>query len=255
MEQPLILGHRGASAEAPENTLLAFRRAVEQGADGIECDVQRSADGHLVLIHDDTVDRTTGGAGRVRDLPLAALAALDAGEGEQIPTLEALLASAPAARTARGDAPFLDLELKQPGVGPDTLAALAAAPSRPPRDRLALSSFDYPSLEEVRRLDGEIELWLLGGATSAPLDELIARARAIEARCLALLHSLITAATVARAAEAGLGLVAWTVNRPADLRRLLDVTPPLRAIISDHPGLTSDERRATSDEQAGRNAG
>ena len=237
MERPLILGHRGASAEAPENTLLAFRRAVEVGADGIECDVQRSADGHLVLIHDDTVDRTTGGAGHVRDLPLAALAALDAGQGQPIPALDALLAFAPTAKTARGDAPFLDLELKQPGVGPDTLAALAAAPSRPPRDRLALSSFDYPSLDEVRRLDGEIELWILSGAASAPLDELIARARAIEARGLALLHSLITPTVVARAAEADLGLVAWTVNEPAELRRLLDVTPPLRAIISDRPDL------------------
>ncbi len=138
----LILGHRGAPAEAPENTLAAIRRALERGADGVEVDVQRCADGRLVLIHDTTVDRTTDGTGRVDRLPWSALAALDAGEGERIPALEELLAFA-AGRAAAGTAPFLNLELKMPGVGPDVLDALARADYRGP---LALSSFDYPSL-------------------------------------------------------------------------------------------------------------
>lgn len=86
-QAPLIIGHRGASAAAPENTLAAFRLAQEQGAHGIEFDVQLSADGVPVVIHDDTVDRTTGGRGRVTDLTLAQLQSLDAGQGEPIPTL------------------------------------------------------------------------------------------------------------------------------------------------------------------------
>ncbi len=89
---PFVIGHRGASAAAPENTLAAFRLAKEQGAHGIEFDVQLSADGVPVIIHDDTVDRTTNGRGRVTDLTLAQLQALDAGQGESIPTLAQVFA-------------------------------------------------------------------------------------------------------------------------------------------------------------------
>ena len=92
---PFIFAHRGASAHAPENTLAAFELAVEQNADGIELDVKLSSDGQVVVIHDPTVDRTTGAKGRVKDLPLAELRSLDAGNfflpafrGEKIPTLE-----------------------------------------------------------------------------------------------------------------------------------------------------------------------
>ncbi len=237
----LILGHRGAPAEAPENTLAAIRRALERGADGVEVDVQRCADGRLVLIHDATVDRTTDGTGRVDRLPWSALAALDAGEGERIPALEELLAFA-AGRAAAGTAPFLNLELKMPGVGPDVLDALARADYRGP---LALSSFDYPSLEETRRRDAGIELWLLSDSWS---DDLPGRAGAIDASCLALGHRALADEIRARVASAGLGLVAWTVDAPADLRRLLAARPPLRAIITNRPDLASDERRATSDE-------
>jgi glycerophosphoryl diester phosphodiesterase len=84
---PLILGHRGASAHAPECTLAAFELALDQGADGIEFDVQLSADGWPVVIHDSHVNRTTNGDGPVAKLTLAQLRALDAGEGQKVPTL------------------------------------------------------------------------------------------------------------------------------------------------------------------------
>jgi len=220
-----LLGHRGASGVAPENTLRAFRRALELGADGVEVDVQRAADGALVLIHDDTVERTTNGRGVVGALTLAALTALDAGGGEGIPRLEELLTWAAGMRPQ----PFLNLELKMAGVGPDTLAALAAVGYGGP---LALSSFDYPSLEATRRLDATVELWVL----AARWDEgLVARARAIGASCLDLWHGAITEEVAARVAEAGLGLVAWTVNEPGDVGRLRALTPPLRALIGNHP--------------------
>src|SRR5512136_697214 len=90
----LNIAHRGASAAAPQNTLAAFRKAVELGADGVELDVQLSADGAVVVIHDFTVDKTTDGTGRVAAKTLAELKALDAGSrfspqfaGERIPTL------------------------------------------------------------------------------------------------------------------------------------------------------------------------
>jgi glycerophosphoryl diester phosphodiesterase len=91
MSKIKIIAHRGASGHAPENTMAAFQLAMQQGADGIELDVMLSKDGRLVVIHDDTVDRTTNGTGLVKDMTLAQLQALDAGNGEQIPTLEEVL--------------------------------------------------------------------------------------------------------------------------------------------------------------------
>ena len=95
---PLIFAHRGASAHAPENTLAAFELAFQQNADVIELDSKLSADGHVVVIHDQSVDRTTNGFGRVSELTLAGLRELDAGShfsatfhGEQIPTLVEVL--------------------------------------------------------------------------------------------------------------------------------------------------------------------
>src|SRR5436309_263912 len=98
---PFIVAHRGASALAPENTLAAFRRALEAGAPAVECDVHLTADGAPIVIHDARVDRTTNGTGEVASLTLAALRALDAGgwfdprfAGERLPTLEETLAIA-----------------------------------------------------------------------------------------------------------------------------------------------------------------
>ena len=225
---PLILGHRGASVARPENTIAAFAHALDLGAVGIECDVQRTADGELVLIHDDTLDRTTNGTGVVGDLPWSALVGLDAGGGHPIPRLADLFAWAHEAAT-RGPAPFLNLELKMPGVGPDTLAALAEARYSGP---VALSSFDYPTLVETRRLDPTIELWCLRVSWS---PELVAQAQVIQATCLALRHTAITLDVATRSAAAGLRLGAWTADAPADIDRLLAIRPPLRALITNVP--------------------
>jgi glycerophosphoryl diester phosphodiesterase len=111
LTQPVIFAHRGASAHAPENTLAAFELALAQNADGIELDVKLAADGQVVVIHDPTVDRTTSSHGRVKDLSLAQLQALDAGSffgekyrGEKIPTLEEVF-------EAVGKRTFINVEL------------------------------------------------------------------------------------------------------------------------------------------------
>ncbi|MDW6064895.1 glycerophosphodiester phosphodiesterase family protein [Streptomyces sp. FXJ1.4098] len=93
--RPLVYGHRGARADEPENTLRSFRRAHRVGAEGVELDVRVSRDGHLVVIHDATVDRTTDGTGEVAALSLAELRELDAGQGERIPTLREALDAFP----------------------------------------------------------------------------------------------------------------------------------------------------------------
>jgi glycerophosphoryl diester phosphodiesterase len=87
---PLIIGHRGASADAPENTMAAFTLAIEQGADGIEFDVQLCADGVPVIVHDDTVDRICDASGRVDEMTVAELQRLDLGMGQAVPTLDEL---------------------------------------------------------------------------------------------------------------------------------------------------------------------
>ena len=92
--QPVI-GHRGASGEYPENTLLAFARALEQGADALECDTRITADGVAVVIHDPTLERTTNGQGPVEAMDLGPLQRLDAGRGERVPTLAEALAAFP----------------------------------------------------------------------------------------------------------------------------------------------------------------
>src|SRR5690606_40107102 len=99
--KPLRVAHRGARAEGPENTLAAIRLALEKGADGFELDVHRTRDGHLVVCHDETVDRTTDGTGAIGAMTLAELKRLDAGRwfderfaGERIPTLDEVWALA-----------------------------------------------------------------------------------------------------------------------------------------------------------------
>lgn len=143
---PLIIGHRGASAGAPENTLAAFALAQEQGADGVELDVQFSADGQIVIMHDATVDRTTNGTGRVTDLTLAQLQALDAGAGQTIPTLDELF-------EAFGPSLLYNIEIKDWGWR-DHHLELAVA------DRIAayhlerqvlVSSFNPLSVRRARR--------------------------------------------------------------------------------------------------------
>jgi glycerophosphoryl diester phosphodiesterase len=144
--------------EAPENTLAAFRRAIELGADLIELDVRQTADGHVVAIHDETVDRTTDGSGTVRDMPLAAVRELDAGSwmgrrfaGERVPTLREVL------ELTRGRI-GLAIEIKAgsrryPGIEA-TIVHLLQTTGR--LDDVILISADCRAIRQVRRLDGRV---------------------------------------------------------------------------------------------------
>jgi len=142
---PLILGHRGYRACYPENTLLSFREAFAHGADGIECDVQKSADGRYVVIHDPTTERVSRVGGSVGSMRLAELRMLDLGLGERIPTLEEALDALP-----RGA--YIDVELKA-----DTLRARDCGPladildARVGRRRLMVSSFEPALLRPLRK--------------------------------------------------------------------------------------------------------
>src|SRR5690349_19688410 len=117
----LIYGHRGASTEAPENTPRAFARAIELGSDGIEFDLQATADRVPVVLHDRDVRRTTNGQGAVDRLTLSELRALDAGDGERVPTFDEVLELV-------GDRLHLDLEIKQGGIEAEVLSVLERHP-------------------------------------------------------------------------------------------------------------------------------
>lgn len=159
MKQSKVFAHRGASQYAPENTLEAFRLAMEQGAEGIELDVHLSADGELVVIHDETLERTTNGTGLVKEHTLAQLQALRADnhmeefEAAHIPTLRQVL------ELVRPGDMQVNIELKTgilwyEGIEEKTLELVKELGMQ---DRVVYSSFNHYSIEEVRRLDPTAE--------------------------------------------------------------------------------------------------
>ncbi len=142
-----LIAHRGGPKYAPENTLAAFRNALALGVDGYEFDVQMTKDGELVIMHDETVDRTTNGSGAVKDLTLAQIRALDAGQGEPPATFQEAL------DLARSAGVWMLAEIKSPHLYPGIEAkALNALTAADYLDRTLIMSFDWKSLETVRRL-------------------------------------------------------------------------------------------------------
>ncbi len=233
----LNIAHRGASGVAPPNTLAAFRRAADLGADGVELDVHLCADGVPVVIHDFTVDGTTDGTGRVRDLPLATLRELDAGSrfdpafaGERIPTLEEVFAEV-------GGRLLINVELKSmPGNDyPGLEAAVAALIRRHGlTDRVLVSSFNPFALQRFRREMPEVPVGFL--YETAPLSRAARLAAALVRLRPQALHpwwGLITPETVRRAHARGRRVVAWTVDDPEAMARL--VAWGVDGIITNYP--------------------
>ena len=153
-----IIAHRGGLAYEPENTLAAFRNAINQGVDRLEFDVQMTKDGALVVIHDETVDRTTDGTGAVRDMTLEQIRSLDAGHGERIPTFQEVLDLAKASGIKI--LPETKSAHLYPGMEEKLLQALEQAGYV---DRTVIQSFEPASLEKLHRLDPQAKLCALYG--------------------------------------------------------------------------------------------
>lgn len=145
-----IYAHRGASAEFPENTIAAFQRAIDLRADGIELDVHLSFDGVPVVIHDETLDRTTNGTGPVSGMTAADLGRLDAGRGHGVPTLAAVL-------DLIATALHVNIEIKSDRAG----RAVIDEVRRRPDLRWAISSFDWDVLRFVHGELPDADLWPL----------------------------------------------------------------------------------------------
>jgi glycerophosphoryl diester phosphodiesterase len=161
--RPLLGGHRGNPAHHPENTMRSFKSAIEAGCDLIECDVHLSSDGRLVVIHDHTLERTTNGAGLVRDHTAAELRKLDAGEGEHIPLLQEVI------ELAIGKVGLV-VEIKQlpivyPGLEEKLVNMLRQLGAL---QECAVISFHHPSIRKLRELAPGLQLGILEGAR--PID-------------------------------------------------------------------------------------
>src|ERR1700732_2591120 len=227
----LLIAHRGASGHAPENTLAAFKKAVTLGAAFIETDLQLTRDARLVAIHDETVDRTTGGRGAVHDFTLADLRRLDAGSwfgsefaGERIPTLEEILEF-----SKKHDAVFY-LELKPSGSWGGEHALIGALRGSGEIARTIVISFDAGILEALRKIEPTLMTGLLfDGQIDRPLEKAVE----VGARQLAVRGDLVTPALLAQARKKDLQVVCWTVNQPAHMRLLIEAG--VDGIMSDYP--------------------
>jgi glycerophosphoryl diester phosphodiesterase len=200
-----VVGHRGAMGYCPENTLASFETGLELGADWIEMDVHLSKDGELVVIHDETLDRTTNGHGYVRDHTLSELEQLDAGGGERIPTLNQVLA------WARSKHAILDIEIKNAPLYYDGIERkiVNALSQQAMTEQVVVISFDHPAVKRIKELDERILTGVLYAAR--PVDA-VALARQANADGLLPQYAYVTAADVEHAHAAGLFVAPWTVN-------------------------------------------
>jgi len=234
---PLKIGHRGASGEAPENTLAAFELAWEQGADGIEMDVHLSADRVPIVIHDANLRRTTSGNGRVNEHRARVLKRLDAGSwfnrrypfrarepyaGVRIPLLAEVF------RWARNRQCLAFVEIKDPGAGAEG-KVLEEIERAGVWDLVRVVSFDLPTLERVREVNSEV---LLGLDVSRRLQA-IPRAQALGAEALLPHWAIASRRFVQNAHLNSLRVIPWTINNPHHMRR--KILDGVDGIITNYP--------------------
>jgi len=219
----MLIAHRGASGSAPENTLAAFRKAIELGADYVELDVCASRDRHIVVFHDDALERTTDGRGLVCDQKLAQLKRLDAGSWfdprfarEKIPTLYEVI------RLVKPTQTGLFIEMKP---GPHLDGAFEQALTRllvreEMTARSFVMSFNHAAVGRVKELDPNLRGLLLAGRRT-PLPTLLRAVQAHRADGVSVKVSLVNESLVSAIHQRGLRVVVWTANSPRQMRRLV----------------------------------
>ncbi len=241
------IAHRGASREAPENTLAAFRAARRHKA-WIELDVMLCKTGEVLVIHDKTVDRTTDGTGLVADLRVQDIRRMDAGSWfaeeftyQKVPTLSEVLA-------VIGPDTIIDIEMKTDDDKESLPKAVALAIERARReDSVFVSSFDPFMLEQIRLENPDIVRGQLVG-TYADSDLAWYEKRALQnlwftgkaqPDLIIWEHSILTETVVERLHDAGYRVIAWTVNEPQDLQRMRDMG--VDGLVTDHPEQPKDD--------------
>lgn len=218
----VVVGHRGCALLEPENTLRGFRRAFELGCDYVETDVRFTRDGALILMHDERVDRTTSGTGRVCDLTLREIQALDAGKGEQAPTFLELLHILP-------DPVQLLCELKGEGV---ESAAVAAVREAGVQERVVFTCFHLDRIRAVKAIDASLRT---GAIFSEPSPGWATIAASAGAEGVGIHFRHHTRELIEEAHRHGLIIRAWNPDTVADIQRTIDLGPD--GISSNRPDL------------------
>lgn len=221
----LKIGHRGAKAHEPENTLVSFKKALQLGAHGIELDVHVCATGELVVIHDFTVDRVTNGTGEVHKMTLAELKALTIDGVHQIPTLDEVF-------DAVGKTCFVNIEMK----GRHTARPVSDFVDRYVRDKeykyddFIVSSFQREELQVMSEVNPKVPLGIL---TQASVTQAWQWAAEFNAKAIHPHFTLLTQSNVHKAQQAGLKVYTWTMNETEDIERIKAYG--VDGIISDYP--------------------
>ncbi|MFQ6080690.1 MAG: glycerophosphodiester phosphodiesterase [Candidatus Bathyarchaeia archaeon] len=217
----LKIGHRGARAYEPENTLRSFKKALELGVDAVELDIRRTKDGEIVVIHDADVDRTTNGKGLVSELTLKEIKKFVTEKGEKIPTLEEAL-------------DFLDkkvkilIELKETGLEKKVLSLIH---EKGLEKNVIIVSFLEEALRKVRELDDEVETGLIHVRHENPIKA----ALELRANYLLPLYRFTHTANVQKAHENGLKVIVWTINKQEEIAEYMK--KGVDGIASDRPDI------------------
>lgn len=232
-----VQAHRGASAIAPENTVAAFRAAAEQGARWVELDVALLADDTLVVIHDDSVDRTTSGKGALGALTSADIATLDAGAwfdgkyaGERLPTLEEAIA----ALGELGLSANVEIKQHKHHKSLDQLvhAVQADIRKRGPKTEIMISSFDPEALKAMQALEPDLEMAMLW---SRPPEDWAEKLKLIPATTIHMHYKALSIGMLEKTSKNGIKVRAWTCNNPVELVSFWGAG--LTGVITDNPKL------------------
>jgi len=199
----LKIGHRGARAYEPENTLSSFRRALELGVDAVELDVRKTRDNELVVIHNADVNKTTDGSGAVNELTLEEIQRFVTEKGEHVPTLEDVL-DAVAKRVK------VLVELKETGTEEQVISLIR---KKRLTENVIIISFYEDALRKVRELSDEVETGLIYVRHKNPIQA----ALDLKAEYLLPLYRFTHSADVKKAHEAGLKVIVWTINNKEEV--------------------------------------
>lgn len=225
MNKMLKIAHRGAKGYEPENTLKAFQKALDFNADGIELDVHLSADGHIIVIHDETIDKMTNGKGFVNTLSLPELKSFLVADQYEIPTLKEVF-------DLVNKKCFINIELKNA----DTLTKVISlideyvSEKKWSYDHFIVSSFDWNALKEVHDFDSKISIGVL---TETNLDLALAFAETINAKAIHPYYHLLNPENTKEIQQKGFLVLPWTVNIEEDIQKIKSYQ--VDGIITDFP--------------------
>jgi glycerophosphoryl diester phosphodiesterase len=225
MNPILKIGHRGTKGHQPENTLISFQKAIDLKVDGIELDVHLSSDGELIVIHDETIDRTTNGKGFVNTLSLPELKASRIENEHEIPTLSEVF-------DLVNQQCLVNIEIKGKAMIKPVVKLIESYVEKKnwKHEQFIVSSFDWIALVDIHLLNHEIPLGVL---TEYDLELAFAFAKFINAKSVHAHYHLLSEKMTVQMQEEGFQVFAWTVNEPGDIQKIKSFN--VNGIISDFP--------------------